>query len=67
MDAFSDILPMVYICLFLSCSDAKHMAKNVTETLSSIFIQETRKNAYEAAVLIATLREEKRYIEDVWT
>ncbi|XP_071789021.1 methionine synthase reductase-like [Asterias amurensis] len=49
------------------CGDAKHMAKNVAETFSDIFIKETGRNAYEAAVLLASLREEKRYLEDVWT
>ena len=53
--------------VLFSCRDAKHMAKNVTETFSDIFIKETGRNAYEAAVLLASLREEKRYLEDVWT
>ncbi|XP_038078300.1 methionine synthase reductase-like [Patiria miniata] len=49
------------------CGDAKNMAKNVTTTFSDIFMQETGRTAYEAACLLATLREEKRYVEDVWT
>ncbi|XP_022084501.1 methionine synthase reductase-like [Acanthaster planci] len=49
------------------CGDAKNMAKNVTATWSDIFMQETGRSAYEAACLLATLREEKRYLEDVWT
>lgn len=49
------------------CGDAKNMAKNVLETWKEIFKEKTGLGDYDMLQLIAKLREEKRYLEDVWT
>ncbi|XP_041458976.1 methionine synthase reductase-like isoform X2 [Lytechinus variegatus] len=49
------------------CGDAKNMAKNVLETWKEILKEKTGQGDYDMLQLIAKLREEKRYLEDVWT
>ncbi|XP_071506249.1 methionine synthase reductase-like [Diadema antillarum] len=49
------------------CGDAKNMAKNVLDTWKDILKEKTGQGDYEIVLLIAKLREEKRYLEDVWT
>ncbi|XP_011680279.2 methionine synthase reductase isoform X1 [Strongylocentrotus purpuratus] len=49
------------------CGDAKNMAKNVLETWKEILKEKTGQGDYDMLQLIANLREEKRYVEDVWT
>nr|XP_033785615.1 methionine synthase reductase isoform X2 [Geotrypetes seraphini] len=46
--------------------DGKHMAKDVTEALMDILSTELTVDKLEALNIMATLREEKRYLEDVW-
>lgn len=43
------------------------MAKNVLETWKEILKEKTGQGDYDMLQLIANLREEKRYLEDVWT
>ncbi|XP_072030751.1 methionine synthase reductase-like [Amphiura filiformis] len=49
------------------CGDAKNMARNVNETLLELIGKHTGKGAYDATLILAKLREEKRYREDIWT
>ncbi|KAJ8035785.1 Methionine synthase reductase [Holothuria leucospilota] len=49
------------------CGDANGMAKNVMEAWVEILCEYTKKTAFEVSVLLATMREEERYLQDVWT
>ncbi|XP_029445878.1 methionine synthase reductase isoform X2 [Rhinatrema bivittatum] len=51
---------------FYVCGDGKHMAKDVTEALMEILSTELSVDKLEALKILAMLREEKRYVEDVW-
>ncbi|XP_030061225.1 methionine synthase reductase [Microcaecilia unicolor] len=51
---------------FYVCGDGKHMAKDVTESLMDILSTELSVDKLEALNILAALREEKRYLEDVW-
>ncbi|XP_053099774.1 methionine synthase reductase isoform X2 [Hemicordylus capensis] len=52
---------------FYVCGDAKNMAKNVNDTLVDIFVAERGADKLEALKILATLRDEKRYLQDIWT
>ncbi|XP_059828516.1 methionine synthase reductase isoform X2 [Hypanus sabinus] len=49
------------------CGDGKNMAKDVTTTLTEIISKELGVNTLEAMRVVANLREEKRYLQDVWS
>ncbi|XP_047423665.1 methionine synthase reductase [Mugil cephalus] len=48
------------------CGDAKNMAKDVNETLVEIIKAELQVDVLEAMKRLAGLREEKRYLQDIW-
>ncbi|KAG7524173.1 methionine synthase reductase isoform X1 [Solea senegalensis] len=48
------------------CGDAKNMAKDVNDTLIEIIKAELRVDQFEAMKTLAGLREEKRYLQDIW-
>nr|XP_004670696.2 methionine synthase reductase isoform X2 [Jaculus jaculus] len=49
------------------CGDAKNMAKDVSDTLVEIVSRETGVDKLEAMRTLATLKEEKRYLQDIWS
>ncbi|GAB5567381.1 methionine synthase reductase isoform X1 [Prionailurus iriomotensis] len=49
------------------CGDAKNMAKDVNDTLVEIISKETGVEKLEAMKTLATLKEEKRYLQDIWS
>ncbi|XP_006143380.1 methionine synthase reductase [Tupaia chinensis] len=49
------------------CGDAKNMAKDVNETLVEIISKEVGVEKLEAMKTLATLKEEKRYLQDIWS
>uniref|UniRef100_A0A8C8RX08 Methionine synthase reductase n=1 Tax=Pelusios castaneus TaxID=367368 RepID=A0A8C8RX08_9SAUR len=52
---------------FYVCGDARHMAKDVNDTLVDILSIDAGVDKLEAMKILATLRQEKRYLQDVWT
>ncbi|KAH1177258.1 hypothetical protein KIL84_010960, partial [Mauremys mutica] len=52
---------------FYVCGNAKHMAKDVNDTLVDILSTDAGVDKLEAMKILATLRQEKRYLQDVWT
>ncbi|CAL9697926.1 unnamed protein product [Knipowitschia caucasica] len=48
------------------CGDAKNMAKDVNDTLMEMIKNELRVDQLEAMKTLALLREEKRYLQDIW-
>ncbi|XP_068846697.1 methionine synthase reductase [Capricornis sumatraensis] len=48
------------------CGDAKNMAKDVHDALVEIISRETGAEKLEAMKTLATLKEEKRYLQDIW-
>lgn len=48
------------------CGDAKNMAKDVNETLVEMIKTELQVDQLEAMKTLAGLREEKRYLQDIW-
>ncbi|XP_048371524.1 methionine synthase reductase [Sphaerodactylus townsendi] len=48
------------------CGDAKNMAKEVNDTLADILISERGDDKLGALKTLATLRDEKRYLQDIW-
>ncbi|XP_078285228.1 methionine synthase reductase [Rhinoraja longicauda] len=53
-------------CMYV-CGDGKNMAKDVTTTLTEIISEKLGVNTLEAMRVVASLREEKRYLQDVWS
>ncbi|XP_067385656.1 methionine synthase reductase isoform X2 [Emydura macquarii macquarii] len=51
---------------FYVCGDAKHMAKDVNDTLVDILSTDAGVDKLEAMKILATLRQEKRYLQDIW-
>ncbi|XP_066482352.1 methionine synthase reductase [Tiliqua scincoides] len=49
------------------CGDAKNMAKDVNDTLVDILIAEIGVDKLGALKMLATLRDEKRYLQDIWS
>ncbi|ELK08148.1 Methionine synthase reductase, mitochondrial [Pteropus alecto] len=47
--------------------DAKNMAKDVNDALVEIISQEAGVNKLEAMKTLATLKEERRYLQDIWS
>ncbi|XP_076146948.1 methionine synthase reductase isoform X2 [Alosa pseudoharengus] len=52
---------------FYVCGDAKNMAKDVNDVLVDIIVAEMEVDKLEAMKTIAILREEKRYLQDIWS
>ncbi|KAJ6661376.1 hypothetical protein lerEdw1_015004 [Lerista edwardsae] len=52
---------------FYVCGDAKNMAKDVNDTLVDILIAEIEVDKLGALKMLATLRDEKRYLQDIWS
>nr|XP_046226981.1 methionine synthase reductase isoform X2 [Scatophagus argus] len=48
------------------CGDAKNMAKDVNDTLMEMIKTELQVDQLEAMKKLAQLREEKRYLQDIW-
>uniref|UniRef100_A0A3B5LE30 Methionine synthase reductase n=1 Tax=Xiphophorus couchianus TaxID=32473 RepID=A0A3B5LE30_9TELE len=48
------------------CGDAKNMAKDVNETLVEMIKTELQVDQLEAMKMLAGLREQKRYLQDIW-
>lgn len=48
------------------CGDAKNMAKDVNDTLVDIISKEVGGGKLEAMKMLAALKEEKRYLQDIW-
>ncbi|XP_036935079.1 methionine synthase reductase isoform X2 [Acanthopagrus latus] len=61
----TDILLKQKGCLYV-CGDAKNMAKDVNETLIEMIRTELQVDQLEAMKRLAGLREEKRYLQDIW-
>ncbi|XP_053344355.1 methionine synthase reductase [Clarias gariepinus] len=53
-------------CLYV-CGDAKNMAKDVNDTLMEIIGKELQLDKLESMKMMAKLREEKRYLQDIWS
>uniref|UniRef100_A0A0K8RT07 Methionine synthase reductase n=1 Tax=Crotalus horridus TaxID=35024 RepID=A0A0K8RT07_CROHD len=51
---------------FYVCGDAKNMAKDVNDILVEVFMTEKGVDQLDALKILATLREEKRYLQDIW-
>nr|XP_055039048.1 methionine synthase reductase isoform X2 [Misgurnus anguillicaudatus] len=49
------------------CGDAKNMAKDVNDTLLEIIGNELQLDKLETMKTVAGLREEKRYLQDIWS
>ncbi|XP_075864045.1 methionine synthase reductase [Microcebus murinus] len=49
------------------CGDAKNMAKDVNDALVEIISREAGVEKLEAMKTLATLKEEKRYLQDIWS
>lgn len=49
------------------CGDAKNMAKDVNDTLAEIISKEVGVDKLEAMKTLAALKEEKRYLQDIWS
>uniref|UniRef100_A0A8C9ZNV0 Methionine synthase reductase n=1 Tax=Sander lucioperca TaxID=283035 RepID=A0A8C9ZNV0_SANLU len=51
---------------FYVCGDAKNMAKDVNDTLMQMIQTELQLDQLDAMKRLAVLREEKRYLQDIW-
>ncbi|XP_072544806.1 methionine synthase reductase [Salminus brasiliensis] len=49
------------------CGDAKNMAKDVNDTLIEMMGNELQLDKLESMKMVAKLREEKRYLQDIWS
>ncbi|NWS97777.1 MTRR reductase, partial [Mionectes macconnelli] len=52
---------------FYICGDKKHMADGVSDAIVDILSMEMEADRLEAMKILAMLREEKRYLQDVWS
>ncbi|NXK36913.1 MTRR reductase, partial [Piprites chloris] len=52
---------------FYICGDKKHMADGVSDAVVDILSMEMESDRLEAMKILAMLREEKRYLQDVWS
>ncbi|XP_010170006.2 methionine synthase reductase [Antrostomus carolinensis] len=52
---------------FYVCGDKKHMADSVSDAVVDILSMEMEVDKLEAMKILAMLREEKRYLQDVWS
>uniref|UniRef100_H0V865 Methionine synthase reductase n=3 Tax=Cavia porcellus TaxID=10141 RepID=H0V865_CAVPO len=53
-------------CIYV-CGDAKNMASDVNDSLVEIISKELGVDKLEAMRTLATLKEEKRYLQDIWS
>uniref|UniRef100_A0A4W4DU58 Methionine synthase reductase n=1 Tax=Electrophorus electricus TaxID=8005 RepID=A0A4W4DU58_ELEEL len=53
-------------CLYV-CGDAKNMAKDVNDALVDMLGRELQLDKLESMKAVANLREERRYLQDVWS
>lgn len=53
--------------IILISRDAKNMAKDVNDALVRIISKEVGVDRLEAMKTLATLKEEKRYLQDIWS
>ncbi|XP_069898268.1 methionine synthase reductase isoform X1 [Dipodomys merriami] len=53
-------------CIYV-CGDAKNMAKDINDALAEIISREAGVDKLEAMKTLATLKEEKRYLQDIWS
>ncbi|XP_058536169.1 methionine synthase reductase isoform X2 [Ochotona princeps] len=53
-------------CIYV-CGDAKNMAKDVSDAFVDIISKEVGVDKLEAMRTLATLKEEKRYLQDIWS
>ncbi|CAO2592112.1 Methionine synthase reductase [Lemmus lemmus] len=53
-------------CIYV-CGDAKNMAKDVNDTLVEIVSREAGVSKLEAMKTLAALKQEKRYLQDIWS
>lgn len=61
------LFPNICICTISPVfRDAKNMAKDVNDTLMEIIKTEIQVDQLEAMKRLAGLREEKRYLQDIW-
>lgn len=49
------------------CGDAKNMAKDVNDTLIGIISKEASIDKLGAMKALATLKQEQRYLQDIWS
>uniref|UniRef100_A0A674NWL4 Methionine synthase reductase n=1 Tax=Takifugu rubripes TaxID=31033 RepID=A0A674NWL4_TAKRU len=61
----TDILLKQKGCIYV-CGDARNMAKDVDTTLMEVIKAELGMDQLEAMKTLAALREEKRYLQDIW-
>ncbi|CAL8292869.1 unnamed protein product [Lota lota] len=61
----SQLLLLHNACLYV-CGDAKNMAKDVNDTLMEMMRAELKLDQLDAMKKLAALREEKRYLQDIW-
>ncbi|KAM9839294.1 methionine synthase reductase [Aulostomus maculatus] len=61
----TDILLKQDGCLYV-CGDAKNMAKDVNDTLMEMIKRELQVDQLDAMKRLAGLREQKRYLQDIW-
>ena len=54
------------MCHFVSRDD-KNMAKDVNDTLIGIISKEADVDKLESMNTLATLKQEKRYLQDIWS
>lgn len=52
---------------FFFFRDKKHMADGVSDAVMDILSMEMEADKLEAMKILATLREAKRYLQDVWS
>ncbi|NXX40686.1 MTRR reductase, partial [Tricholaema leucomelas] len=52
---------------FYICGDKKHMADGVSDAVVDVLSMEMEADKLEAMKILATLREAKRYLQDVWS
>ncbi|KAJ8376585.1 hypothetical protein SKAU_G00071650 [Synaphobranchus kaupii] len=62
----ADILLKQNGCIYV-CGDAKNMAKDVNDALVEIVQKELQVDKLEAMKTLAGLREQKRYLQDLWS
>lgn len=53
-------------CIYV-CGDAKNMAKDVNDALVEIVSRESGVSKLEAMKTLAALKQEKRYLQDIWS
>ncbi|KFR00195.1 Methionine synthase reductase, partial [Opisthocomus hoazin] len=60
-------LSYVFFLYLLFCRDKKHMADGVSDAVVDILSKEMQVDKLEAMKILATLREARQYLQDVWS